>query len=82
MEPIIRFFKLLYKGWMKFAHALGKINTAILMTLFYFLFLGFTRIFVLVFRKDLLDSRWKDRPSYWRKREDFKIEREKFLKPY
>ena len=77
-----QFFKALYRGWMKFAHFIGKINTAILLTLFYFLFLGFAKLITIISRADLLDSRWRDRPSYWKKRENFLCTKETFLKPY
>lgn len=77
-----QYSKALYRAWMQFAHFIGKINTAILLTLFYFLFLGVARLVTLVSRADLLDSRWRDRPSYWRRREGFKADKDDFLKPY
>lgn len=67
---------------MKFAHFMGRINTAVLLTIFYFLFLGIPRVVTALLRKDLLDERWKDRPSYWKRRADFRCTREAFLKPY
>lgn len=67
---------------MKFAHFIGRINTAVLLTVFYFIFLGMARTVVLFLKKDLLDEGWKDRPSYWKKREKFKYEKDAFLKPY
>lgn len=74
--------KRLYQGWLKFAHFIGKINTTILLTIFYFIFLGPAKLITLFLGKDLLDSKWKDRPTYWRKREDFKNDKGAFLKPY
>ena len=38
IQAIVRFGKLLFKGWMAFAHALGWVNTRILLVLFFFLF--------------------------------------------
>ena len=80
----MRWLKLLYKGWMKIAHAIGRVNTAILLTIFYFIFLGVARLILVFVKKDLMDSRWNDSPgsSYWKKREDFKIGRAAFLKPF
>ena len=77
-----QFFKALYRGWMKFAHVLGRINTAILLTLFYFLFLGLAKLITVISRADLLDNRWKDRPSFWRGRKGFKADKAALLKPY
>lgn len=68
--------------WMKFAHVIGKINTTILLTVFYFLFLGVARLVALIMRKDLMDSKWKDRMSYWKRRENFRVDRQAFLKPF
>jgi hypothetical protein len=71
-----------YRAWMKFAHIIGKVNTTILMTLFHILIIGIGKIVTLFGRKDLLDSKWKDRESYWRKREYFEVTKENLLKPY
>lgn len=81
-EPIINFLKPAYRVWMKFAHILGKINTAILLTVFYFVFLGIAKLFVVITRKDLLDLKWKDRSTYWKKREHSEMTRDAFLKPF
>jgi len=74
--------KQLYRTWMAFAHILGRINTTILLTVFYFSFLGVAKIIMVLSRKDLLDSKWKDRSNYWKRRQNFKIDRQAFLKPY
>ena len=74
--------KAIYRGWMKFAHFIGRINTAIILTLFYAVFIGVGRIALFILRKDILDLRFKDRPSYWKKRQDFKADIPSFLKPY
>lgn len=79
---MIAFLKFLYRGWMAFAHVLGKINTAILLTLFYFLFMGMAKLLTLLLGKDLLDSQWRDRSSYWKDRKDFRADREALLKPF
>ena len=82
IESLKAFFRPVYRVWMKFAHFIGKINTAILLTLFYFLFLSIAKLVTVLGRKDLLDERPGDRASYWRKRENFKVDKEAFLKPY
>lgn len=82
MKSLARFLKLFYELWMKLAHAIGRVNTAILLTLFYFIFIGFAKLVTLLARKDLLDIRLGDRPSYWKNREKFVVNRNAFLKPY
>lgn len=79
MKKVLKF---LYGLWMKFAHALGRINSFILLTVFYVVVFGIARMVIFVLRKDLLDERWKDRSSYWNKREKIAATEEAFLKPY
>jgi hypothetical protein len=81
-SKVISFLKWIYQPILKVAHFIGRINTAILLTIFYFFFLGFAKLTTIVLRKDPLDARWKDRQSYWKKREKFEIERNAFLEPY
>ena len=78
----MRILKLIYKGWMKVAHAIGKINTLILLTFFYLTVLAVARLMVWFLRKDPLDLQWADEESYWRTREELSINRADFLKPY
>ena len=79
---MIQLLKFLYRAWMKFAHFIGKINTAILLTLFYWVCLAIAKLVTVLLRKDLLDTRGRDRSSYWRKRENRAMDRNAFLKPY
>jgi hypothetical protein len=60
---------LLWRGWKKFAHALGIVNTKILLTLTYFLVLSVISIVGRLFRADLLDKKMISKQSYWHKRE-------------
>ena len=82
VEWFMTWLKRLYQGWLKFAHLIGRVNTVILLTLFYFLFLGAAKLVTVFLRKDLLDECLGDRASYWRKREAGAIPPENFLKPY
>jgi len=50
---------------MAFAHALGWINTRVILTLFYFIILALPALFVKLFRKDLLHRRMQKSGSYW-----------------
>lgn len=61
------FFKKLYAGWMRFAHRLGVINTAILLTIVYVVGIGPMWLVTRLFRDDALGDR--EAPSYWKSRE-------------
>lgn len=65
-QPLL---KPLYIGWMKFAFALGWLNTRILLTVFYYLVITPIGLAIRLTGKDLL-SRKLDRnaPSYWIRR--------------
>lgn len=55
----------IYARWMKFARFLARVNTAVILTLFYFLVIGPLAIFFKLVGKDLLDRRAEQRDSYW-----------------
>jgi len=50
---------------MRFARFLGRINTSVLLTLFYIFILGPLAIFFKLIGKDLLERKAEKRPSYW-----------------
>lgn len=79
---MLQWLKSLYRAWTKVAHFIGRINTIILLTFFYFIILGIAKLVTLVSRKNLLDSKLGDRASYWKERKGFKLEKQAFLKPY
>jgi hypothetical protein len=60
-----RFFSLLWRGWKKFAHVLGIINTRILLTVSYFVILAVASIITKIGRKDLLERRMTRVQSYY-----------------
>ena len=82
LSKAIAFLKWIYQPILKVAHFIGKINTAILLTIFYSIFLGLAKLTEVILRKDPLDMRWKDRESYWKKRKQFQIDQSTFLEPY
>ena len=71
-----------YRAWMRLAHGIGRINTAILLSLLYFTLFGIARLATFLLRKDLLDTAWRDRSCYWSLRRDFRIDRDEFLRPF
>ncbi len=54
--------------WLKFAHAAGRVNTRIILTLVYIL-LGIPAIVLKLIRKDLLKRKKENVPSYWENKE-------------
>lgn len=55
----------LWAGWKRFAHALGVVNRTVLLTLFYFIIIDLINLVLRAMRKDLLDRRLGDEPTYW-----------------
>lgn len=72
MKPILNFFSLIWRGWKKFSHILGAINTRILLTLTYFIIFAFAFLAVVFSRADLLDRKMEKKPTYYRTRDPFK----------
>ena len=80
---MIRFFKTLWKGWLKVAHAIGVVNSTLLLILCYVVLFGVARVIAGLTAKDLLDARMqKDRTSYWKERKDFRLDREALSNPF
>ena len=59
------FFSLLWRGWKKFAHVMGIVQTRILLTVSYFVILAFASVTTKVLGKDLLDRRMKPAATYY-----------------
>ena len=75
---IPRFAKLFHRGWMRFAFALGYVNSRILLTGIYFgLFVPYGIVSRIVGR-DPLQIRKKESESYWNPREVPKQTKEQF----
>ena len=64
-SAIKSFFLLLWRGWKKFAHVLGIVNTRILLTVTYFIIFGIGWVVSLIARADLIDRRMTPKPSYY-----------------
>jgi hypothetical protein len=70
--------KTIYRGWMAFARALGRINTVLVLTLIYFLVLP---VFSLLRFKDPLNLR-RGKPPRWLERPPLERSLERFTHPY
>ena len=60
-----KFFSLLWRGWKKFAHVLGAIQTRILLTVSYFVIVAVASLITKLGGKDLLDRRMKPAATYY-----------------
>jgi hypothetical protein len=60
-----KFISLLWRGWKKFAHVLGIIQTRILLTISYFVILAIASIGSRLAGKDLLERRMHAKPTYY-----------------
>jgi hypothetical protein len=69
---------LFHRGWMRFAHALGWINSRIILSLVYFLVFVPYKIFSRLAGRDPLALRQPRGGSYWTKREKTRQAREGF----
>ena len=58
----------LWAGWKRFAHALGVFNQYVLLTVFYWIVVNLTNVFLRLFRVDLLDRRMQPAPTYWHRK--------------
>ena len=65
--------------WMKFAHLLGKLNSYLFLTLFYWILIGPAALVLKLLGKDLLDRSPKKKHSYWvdKQRDPQTLERSK-----
>ena len=65
-----KFFLMIWRGWKAVAHALGIVNTKILLTISYFIIIAIGAIFTRLFGVDLLDKRRKkQKTTFWNDRE-------------
>jgi Saxitoxin biosynthesis operon protein SxtJ len=72
MKAIKQFFSLIWRGWMKFAHALGWIQARILLTVSYFVVIAIAWIVTRITRSDLLDRKLTPGPTFYRAREPYR----------
>ncbi len=69
LGPIKWFLGLLWRGWKKFAHVLGIVNTRVLLTVSYFIIIAFAWVGTRIARADLIDRRMTPKPSFYHPRE-------------
>jgi saxitoxin biosynthesis operon SxtJ-like protein len=76
MEPVLAPIQ---RIWMAFARTLGRLNTGILLGLFFFLVLTPLGLILRLFGKDLLEERIdRTAKTYWMKREAVPVEKSRY----
>jgi hypothetical protein len=58
-----------YEAWTKFFQGIGKVWTAVILSVVYVLSVGLVGIFMKIFGKDPLDRTLAAEPSFWREHE-------------
>ena len=58
-----------YAAWTKFFQAIGKVWTAVILSVVYVLSVGLVGVFMKLFGRDPLDRSLAAEPSFWRKHE-------------
>ena len=83
IQAIVRFGKFLFKGWMAFAHALGWVNTRILLVLFFFVVITPAAVVMRLFGKDLLSLRLEPgAETYWKPKEQSPLDPQSYLRQF
>ena len=72
LSVIKSFFGLLWRGWKKFAHVLGIVNTRVLLTISYFIIMALAWLGTRIARADLIDRRMTPKPSFYHPRAPMK----------
>jgi hypothetical protein len=67
-----------WRGWKAFARTIGRIQTAILMFLVYYLVFSIAWAIAALVGHDALDRRWTDGLTYWHKRRPKPVELERY----
>lgn len=62
-------FSSIWTWWKKFAHGLALVQTRIIMTVFYFFFLGIVSLLARLLRANLLDTSFPSSAGAWEQRE-------------
>lgn len=76
------FFKKIYRAWMKFAHALGWVNTRIILTLVYILMITPLSFIFKLLGKDPMKRKLGAEDSYWIQRESKAFDRERYRRQF
>lgn len=69
MNILKKIWNVIKKGWMKFAHVVGVVNTTILLTILYFVIVGIYSIITRIISFIALPFR-KKTATYWISREE------------
>ena len=83
IQAIVRFGKLLFKGWMAFANVLAWVNTRILLVLFFFVVITPVAVVMRLFGKDLLSQRLEPgTETYWKPKAQSPLDPQSYLRQF
>ena len=83
IQAIVRFGKLLFKGWMAFANVLARVNTRILLVLFFFVVITPVAVVMRLFGKDLLSQRLEPgTETYWKPKAQSPLDPQSYLRQF
>ena len=66
---LLKALKKIWETWKKIALKIGAGVTAVLLSVVYFVGIGITSVIMKLARKDTLDKRFTDAPTFWLKKE-------------
>ena len=72
----MKIWSFFWRKWKKFALKLAKVQTIILLTLFYFTLFALYALALKLIGRDLLNKRWKQNKSFWIEKPKYKIDLE------
>ena len=73
----------LYKQWMRVAHLIGSVITAILLSVLFYLIFGIAGIILRLLRKDLLDQRIDHAASsYWINKDQIDFNKDHYTRQF
>ena len=79
----VELLKTLYVNWMKVAHVIGSVVTAIILSCIFYLIFGFVGIFLRIIRRDLLNRQLEHTSqSYWIKRNPSLFEKNRYKQQF
>ena len=77
-----RLFHLVYSGIKKILHAIGKVQSFLILSVIYLIFFGATSLLAKILRTDLLAKRIGPEPTFWLPKPEEKIDLARAQQPF
>ena len=82
MKTLKKIISGIFKAWMNFARALGRVNTVILLSVVYYLMFTPLGLLARLFGRDPLERKWTKEATYWKKRDIKPFRPEDYLRQF